>query len=262
MRLIPFLVLFSASWGCGKKVEDPIASDPPTAEPVSPWGSETSAEVDTEGTTEGSVEAPPTIDQSGSAQDRLQAQLDEATAFLTRGDADSAQAALAILEPLTVEHPDLAGIQYNMGVAYLILDDTLNARKRFLRATEVDSGMSQAWLNMAIMSEQGGDLGRALDKIEAGLRYAPTDDELLVSQIHLLRKMERFEEAIEKAEETIRVNGQNLAAYDALGMTYLDQADLVPENADVARERANFIYQLANDFVDGADSAVTWSSTT
>jgi tetratricopeptide (TPR) repeat protein len=256
MRLIPFLLLGCALVGCQKKVEDPISSSPAEVEEPSPWGEV--AETP-EAASDGTAETAPVEASSDVATGPalVQAKLDEATAFLTRGDPTSAQAALAILEPLTVEHPDLAGIQYNMGVAYLILDDNLNARKRFLRATEVDSGLTQAWLNMAIMSEQVGDLERALDKIEAGLRYAPDDDDLVVSQIHLLRKMEAFDEAIQKAEQAIQVNGHNLAAYDALGMTYLDKADRIPQTADVSRERANFIYQLAQAFVPGADKSTS-----
>ena len=168
MRIAPLLVISASLLACKKKSPEESQTASPTVESTTDVSvaeaDESGSSTDAMGDSSAGV-ASPTAAADAAGPERapargLQAQLDEATAQLTRHDAIGAQRALEILEPLSNQHPEIAGIEYNMGVAYLILDDSLNARKRFLRATEVDPAFSEAWLNMAIMSDEGGDLPR------------------------------------------------------------------------------------------------------
>jgi tetratricopeptide (TPR) repeat protein len=271
VRLLPLLCLGLTLLGCKKKVEEPVAADPPSTE-VSTEVEATTDAPSQEGETD--IEEAVQVPELETVEHGLvlQSRLDEATALLTRGDVSGAQSALVILEELAVQNADIAIIQYNMGVAHLLMDDRQEARKAFLRATVVDASLSAAWLNLATMSEQSGDLRSALAKIDAGLSSSPEstqvrldsgpswsagDRDLLVARIHLLRMTGSYEMAIDQAKLAIQEDGHNLAAYDALGMAYLEQADASPSIADAARERARFIYQLANQFVSGAENSTS-----
>ena len=185
-------------------------------------------------------EAPPVIPVV-----RVEKRLDKAAGLLTTGSAENAREALVELKDISVSSPDLAEVPYDMGVAYLQLGDDINARKQFLRATDIDPTLAVAWLNLGAMSEREGELERALLNYEAGLRHSPEDSELVVGQISVLRKLGRYEAAITKAKAALAHNANNINAYDILGQVYLDQG-----NTDLAK----FVFTRALNAIDGADS--------
>jgi tetratricopeptide (TPR) repeat protein len=175
---------------------------------------------------------------------KLKRVVGEATALLSTRSPESATLALAQLKGIQADNADVAEIPYNMGVAYSITGDVANARKSFLRATDIDPTLSASWLNLGILAERDGDLERALQNYRSGLRSAPDDVELVVAQVGALRKLGRYQEAINESKVALARNATNVNAYNNLGLVYLDQGQL---------EMAQFVYQKALTSIDGAD---------
>lgn len=204
------------------------------------------------GTTDGLPNAADSTDQTAAepaaaeplTEDEISAQVNEAVAWLTTGKPELAQQALARLDQLAEEAPDLAEIAYNQGVAYQILGDEDMARKRYLRATDIDPTLGAAWLNLGGIAERDGDLSRALQAYRAGLRDAPDDPDLIVGLIGVLRKMGRSDQAIAEAKKALARNANNINVYNNLGQVYIEQGNL---------ELAQFVYQKALNDIPGAD---------
>ncbi len=174
----------------------------------------------------------------------IEAKVSEAAAWLTTGQVEQASAALALLKELSVEAPDLAEIAYNMGVAHEILGDDTEARKRYLRATDIDPTLGEAWLNLGALAEREGDLNRALQAYRAGLRNAPDNPDLIVGVIGVLRKLGQHDAAISEARTALSRNANNVNAYNNLGLVYIEQGNL---------DLAQFIYQKALADIVGAE---------
>lgn len=177
-------------------------------------------------------------------EEEIHQQVNEAVSWLTTGQPELAQQALTRLNELGAEAPDLAEIPYNKGVAYQILGDEDLARKEYLRATDIDSTLGSAWLNLGAIAERDGDLSRALQAYRAGLREAPDDPELVVGLIGVLRKMGRTDQAIEEAKQALARNANNINVYNNLGQVYIEQGNL---------ELAQFVYQKALNDIPGAE---------
>jgi tetratricopeptide (TPR) repeat protein len=124
------------------------------------------------------------------------------------------------------EAPDSAPLRFNIGLAYEGIGDPAGARKAYLRATDVDPKLAEAWLNLGAMAEREGDHARALQNYRAGLRHAENDPKLFAATIGVLRKLGRHDEAIREARSAIKTNGNNVDAYNNLGLVYLDQGRL------------------------------------
>ena len=155
MRRLPAYVLFAMTvTGCKKKIEEPEISVDETAS--SPWGEESPSEAQTDGSapageenssaetdeggtaTEDLVAAEPVVSTAGAGRAGIEGQLIQATGQLTLQTTEGAQAALSILQPLSSEYPDIAGIFHNIGVAYLQLGEDFKAMDAFQRATTID----------------------------------------------------------------------------------------------------------------------------
>ena len=226
MRFAPALIISLVLMGCPKQPADSPVPDA-AAQPEL---------VDQD------IEAAPAAPEELTA-DELEERVNEAVAWLTTGQPEQAQQALAVLEELAIALPDLVEIPYNMGVAYEILGQEESARKRYLRATDVDPSLGEAWLNLGAISERSGDLDRALSAYQAGLRNDPGNTELVAGVIGVLRKQGKHEQAISEARAALSKNANNLNAYINLGLVYLDQGNL---------EMAQFIFQKAMADIDGA----------
>ena len=174
----------------------------------------------------------------------IDARVSEAAAWLTTRQQDQAVSALSVLKELSVEAPNLAEIPYNMGVAHEILGDDNEARKRYLRATDIDPTLGEAWLNLGAIAEREGELDRALQAYKAGLRNAPENPDLVVGVIGVLRKLGKHEAAISEARSALAKNANNVNAYNNLGLVYIEQGNL---------DLAQFIYQKALADIVGAE---------
>ncbi len=171
-------------------------------------------------------------------------QLSDAVAMLTTGDASRARGALELLKPLTAQYPDRAEIPYNIGVAHNILGDDTEARRSWLRATEVDPSFARAWLNLAALSARKGQHEAALASLQAGIRQNPKDVDLRVAAIATQRQLRRYSEAVSEAKSALKVNSKAIEVYNQLALVYIDtgQTDL-----------AKFMCYKAMEAVEGAD---------
>jgi len=181
---------------------------------------------------------------SESPKVRVKRVMADAVSRLQAGDVSSAPKIVEDLKGITALAPDRAEIPFNIGVAYELMGDDTNARKAYLRATDVDPKLGAAWLNLGSMAERAGDLDRALQNYQAGLRYAPDDGNLIVGVIGVLRRQGRFEEAISQAKQALGQNAHNINVYNNLGLVYLDQGQT---------DLASFTYQKALNSIEGAD---------
>ena len=229
-RWMPAALLSLALMGCPPKTPESTGPDIP----------DPSVQTDPTGAEQPAVPAAP----QPLTADEIQAQVNEAIALLTTNNPDQARAALKRLDELASEAPDMAEIAYNQGVAYEILGDTEQARKRYLRATDIDPSLGNAWLNLGAIAERNGDLSRALQAYRAGLRNDPDNPGLVVGVIGVLRKLGRQDEAISAAKEALARNANNIEVYNNLGQVYIEEGNL---------ELAQFVYQKALNDIDGAD---------
>lgn len=177
-------------------------------------------------------------------EERLDRVLREASEAVASGDAARLRKSVEDLKAASAMAPDRAEIPYNVGVVYEAMGDDTNARKSYLRATDVDPTLGEAWLNLGAMAEEQGDYARALQGYEAGLRYAPEHPGLVVGVIGVLRKQGKYAQAVERAKQALGQNSNNIDAYNNLGLVYLDQGQV---------DLASFVYQKALNSIEGAD---------
>jgi len=92
--------------------------------------------------------------------------------------------------------PDHAAIPlFNLGNAYRELGDSENASMAFLRATEADPTMSDAWINLGRELDDGGEHQRAVQCYDVALEIAPEDSDALKNRGNSLAALDQFEEA-------------------------------------------------------------------
>lgn len=229
MRLPLLLALGLSVAACKKK--SPTAAGEATTETDQPVA---------EG--EGSLPPAPSADLG---PDRVSKVLAKSAQTLAAGDPTSARQVVEDLKALSSAAPDSAEIPFNIGVAYEILGDETNARKSYLRATDIDPSLGAAWLNLGAMSEAKGELDRALQSYEAGLRFDPNNGDLVVGVISILRKQGRYPLAVEQAQKALGMNSKNVNIYNNLGLIYLAQGQ---------HDLASFVYQKALNSIEGAGS--------
>lgn len=221
--LLGFSVLLAA---CGPK-----APPPPAGEPVAEDGT----------TADGTAPVEPAAPQWD--ERRRDEQMSAALSLLTTGQADDAKRALEMLGEVGQQESDLAEVPYNQGVAWLIIGDEAQARKRFLRATDIDPEMAEAWQNLGALSESAGQLDRALQSYRSGLRYSPDNGPLRGAEIRILRQSRQYDQALRQAKAAIEADSNNVEAYNQLGLIYLETGKI---------ELAQFIYNRAIEIVPPA----------
>lgn len=234
MRRMSSLLLVVALAACGPKKPAPGVQlpSPPTAPPT---GMPSPPQP-------GAPDAPSAA--PAPAELSVGQQVEEINGLLADGrTADDARAALDRLRTLSDRSPDLAVLHYNMGVAYLRLGDVNSARKSFLRTTDIDPKVGDAWYNLGALAEQSGDYDRALRSYQAGLRDEPDNVHLAAGEIGVLRKLKKYSDAEARSRDAIRRNANNIGAYNNLGLVYLDQGKV---------DLAQFVYQRAINVVEGA----------
>ena len=236
MRSIHSIILGLVLAGCGPKAPPaaPASGPPDVSTEVGAVAGSATAPVDPD---PAPVERPP----AESMAQRVEA----ANVWLESGKPEDASTALSLYREMLEEAPDSAPLRFNIGLAYEGIGDPAGARKAYLRATDVDPTLAEAWLNLGAMAEREGDHARALQNYRAGLRHAENDPQLFAATIGVLRKLGRHDEAIREARSAIKTNGNNVDAYNNLGLVYLDQGKL---------ELAQFIYQRALSAIPAADA--------
>lgn len=230
LRLSLILALSLSMAACKKK--------PPAA------GGEATGTAATETPTDGGGSLPP-VPSADLGASRVDEVVARSAKSLASGDTAAARQVIEDLKALSAAAPDKAEIPFNLGVAYELLGDEASARKSYLRATDVDPKLGAAWLNLGAMSEAKGELDRALQSYEAGLRFEPDNGDLVVGVISILRKQGRYDIAIEKAKQALGKNSKNINIYNNLGLIYLAQGQ---------NDLASFVYQKALNSIEGASS--------
>ena len=187
--------------GCPPKVDSSTATvTGPTAEPVAPeapspvqGGDAAAAGAADSGVAAAGVEEEASTDPF-KPDDRRQ--LDDAVAMLTTKDPNKAQQALERLTALASAYPEQAAVPYNSGVGWLIQGNEDQAKKSWLRATEIDPAFDKAWLNLGLLNQRAGRADLALANFQSGLRYNARSVDLQVAAINALREQKRYDEAI------------------------------------------------------------------
>lgn len=212
-------------------VPAPVPATPAPAPEASAWGVEAPATPGPEAAPAGRLPAPD------------QRQLGDAVAMLLTQDPAKAQGALERLQSLQSQHPDVAVIHYNLGNAFALLGRTDEARRAWIRATEVEPGYARAWVNLGVLNARNGRPDLALASYQSGLRYAPEALELHAAAVGALREQRRHEEAIAQARAAMKINSKDIRIYNELALVYLDTNKL-----DLAR----FVLEKALSEIEGA----------
>lgn len=165
--------------------------------------------------------------------------------LLATGRPEDAKQALTLLQEVASDRPDDARVPYNQAMAQLTIGDEGEARKRLLRATDVDPKFAPAWLSLGALAERAGELDRAQQAYEAGLRHAPQDNGLTVALASALRQRGKYKEAEALCLEVVRRDSNSIRAYDELGQVYYAKGDYAL--AKFAYDRAFYAVPGAND---------------
>lgn len=184
---------------------------------------------------EGEAEQSDVSEQSDDAEVEFADNVNNAVALLT-GDDESVQLGLQALQALQKGNETSPEVPYNIGVAQLKLENERAAQKSFEQAIEIDPTFSKAWFNLGVMLERQRQYEAAMSVYEEGLTHSETDPDLSAGKISCLRKMGRLDDSIVYAQEVLRKNANNVAAYSEVGAVYLEQGNL---------DKALFVLQQA-----------------
>lgn len=254
-RSVVWLLALPLTVACGPKTVPPAApvETAPAPAPASPatdaWGAPPAdaAAAAAAGAATLAAQATGVAPADEAAPSALtpagQRQLADAAAMISTGDAAKAQQAAERLRALIAERPDVAALHYNLGNAELVAGRTEEARRAWIRATEVDPAYAKAWVNLGVLNARNGRADLALASYQSGLRYAPDALELHVAIIAAQRELERPEEAVAQARTALKINSKAIDVYNQLALVYLDTGQL-----DLAR----FVLEKAQAEIDGA----------
>ena len=251
MRTWMFGFLFLA---CSPKAVPPVVSpveSPPVAEevPAEPTGPVSAEDA------WGEVEVAP----AEPTEEELRAQADEslqkAVGRLSTGSADEARLAVDLLRAITRDYPDDALAYYNLGLAYQLMGQMTDARKAYLRATDIYPGLGQAWLNLGAIPLSQGNHQKAVQYYRAGLRDGndPENMALRSALINALREMGKVDAAVEEAKKALRVNANSLEIYNDLALVYLDSAADGGDSVAKRLSMATFYLGLAREKQGGEE---------
>lgn len=181
-------------------------------------------------------------------------------------DTEQFEAAIAPLQKILTEKPDLAYAHFQLGYAYTALKRNDEARAEYERATALDPKMSEAFLNLGILltekdpaaaavplrravellpaqsrprfllglaQERSGDLTSAAESYEAALRLDPADKETVSHLGSLYLKLKRYPEAESRFRAVLETQPNLPQAL--LGLAQALDAEKKPEAAEALR---------------------------
>lgn len=167
-------------------------------------------------------------------------------------NANQFEAAIAPLQKILAEKPDLAYAHFQLGYAYTALKKTDEARTEYERATALDPKMPEAFLNLGILlsekepaaavaplrhavellpsqsrprfllglaQERSGDVAAATQSYEGALRLDPSDEETTVHLGMLYVKLKRYPEAETKLRSALQAQPKSPQILLALAET-------------------------------------------
>lgn len=223
MRCFPLVLMLAA---CGPKEVPPAPSIPVAAieAPVveSPAALSPSPEEAAWGAVEPATPAPPSEEELLAEAGK---QLQEAAGLLTTRRSQDAQRSVGLLKGISQKYPDNALAFYNLGLAYQTLGENSDARKAYLRATDIHPSLGDAWLNLGAMRRNDGDNQRAMQYYRAGLRNDSENMQLRSALVSVLRQLGKYDQAVDEAKKALIVNANSLEIYNNLALVYLAQAE-------------------------------------
>ena len=190
--------------------------------------------------------------------------LDEAQHDLDNNQFD---AAVAALQKVIAEKPDIAWAHFQLGYAYTALKRPDEARTEYEQATALDPKMSEAFLNLGILltekspaeavtplkravdllpsqsrprfllglaQERAGDIPTAAESYEAALRLDPRDAETVAHLGNLYLGLHRYADAEAKFRAALGLQPQSPQAL--LGLAKSLDEEKKPEAADAFRD--------------------------
>ena len=182
-------------------------------------------------------------------------------------DNNQFEAAIAPLQKLLAEKPDIAWAHFQLAYAYTALKRTDEARAEYERATALDPKMSEAYLNLGILLtekdpaaavaplrkavdllpaqsrprfllgyalERSGDIPGATGSYEAALHLDPRDTETVVHLGNLYYGLKKYPEAEAKYRSVLE--SQPKSAQALLGLAQSLDAQKKPEAAAAYRD--------------------------
>jgi len=226
MKTFPLVFLLAA---CGPKSAPPepvvpeVVSAAPASQPIETIETAPAAAGEVLGGIPEPVAPPPPTQEELLAQS--EERLQSAVGMLTTGRSADAQRSVELLKSIGRDYPDNALAFYNLGLAYQILGQDSDARKAYLRATDIHPSLGDAWLNLGAMRRNQGDNQRAMQYYRAGLRNDSENMRLRSALVSVLRQLGKFDQAIEEAKKALVVNANSLEIYNNLALVYLSQAE-------------------------------------
>ena len=137
------------------------------------------------------------------------------------------------------------GVLLNQGVAYMLLKQFSLAETAFKSATKRYPEVPEGWLYYGAAYEHQGELRRAVRVYRAGIEALPENRELRVAEVAALRRDGDVNAAQKAATEALRLDANNLALYNNVGLAYLESGDPA---------MARFVFQKANGSIAGAEN--------
>jgi tetratricopeptide (TPR) repeat protein len=223
MRTLPLVLILAA---CGPKevppapvIPDAVPAAPVAQTPVAPVAS---VEESAWGVVEPVAPAAPTEAELLAAAEK---ELRDAAGLLTTRRVEDARRSVVLLKAISQNYPDNALAFYNLGLAYQTLGQDSDARKAYLRSTDIHPSLGDAWLNLGAMRRNNGDNQRAMQYYRAGLRNDSENMKLRSALVSVLRQLGKYDDAVEEAKKALVVNANSLEIYNNLALVYLAQAE-------------------------------------
>jgi tetratricopeptide (TPR) repeat protein len=138
---------------------------------------------------------------------------------IQKQDFEAAKTALTVARK---ENPNDPQAAYYLGVALHSLGDVAGAAKEYAAALELDPKLTEASVNLSQLELEGKKLPEALATVDAGLKHAPKQPDLLLNRALILEASGKQAEA--------------LSAYGDASAARPDDAELKLAYADLLRQ--------------------------
>lgn len=106
---------------------------------------------------------------------------------------------------------------YNLGNLYQGLGRLQDAAQSFLRATQVDPSMTDAWINLGRVLDDSGMHSAAVECYDVALQLAPDDAMAWSNRGNSLRSLDQHENALASYRKAAELEPQGLAARVGIG---------------------------------------------
>lgn len=174
----------------------------------------------------------------------VQERLADAVDLLASDAEGESGRALAILEQISSIEPDNTVLSFNLGVARYRAGDAAGARQAWEHTVAVDPTVGDAWLYLGLQEQESGRYVEALRRYREGLEHDSENMRLWVSVVDCQRKSGDLDGAVVSAKEALGINGNSVAIFNNLGLTYQDKGDL---------DMAMFVFSKALSQIPGAE---------